>query len=355
MKIAFVFAIILLSPLSFPAFAQVAVSTDIEDLPIEMLAAALVNSPEAMQNLLPQIIDSFIENPEKFTEIILYLLSSEDFLRTFFKNLPAISEYLPAILLKLPEILSILPQILNEILPHLDMIINNLLAIFENGDDALRESISEGINNVLFLVFDNSNLIIENMEQILSTILSYDTELISIVIRIMPVLPTIIANIDIQSIISFLFGNLPSIEEILKAILGTLSNEELRHLFLLFLQIIPSIPALLPTIFGILAHLLLSQQSIFLIIYSIFSKVSIRRVLSFSLELVNFIIEIIKILPIVFSFENLSFFIKNFLSLIITYVREIGSLQNIGNALKSNLKSNYVLINDMLVPRWLID
>jgi hypothetical protein len=332
------------------------VSADIENLPVETLAAALVNNPEAMRNLMPQIIDSFVKNPEELTEIIVYLLSSEEFLKTLLKNLPAISEYLPAIFLKLPEILSILPQILDEILPQLDLIINNILAVLESGDSTLYESTSKGINNVLFLAFNNSNLIVENMGQIVSTILSYETELISVLIRILPVLPAIVANLDIQTIISLSFRSLSSIEGMLRAVLSTLSNEEFRHLFLLLLETLPSIlPTLLPAIVGILAHLLLSKQSIFLIGYSMLSSVSIHNVISFGLGLISFMVQTIKLFPTLFSFENLSFFVRNFLYLIIDYLKDIRSLRNIGHALKSNLESSYVLINEMLVPKWLID
>jgi hypothetical protein len=332
------------------------VSADIENLPVETLAAALVNNPEAMRNLMPQIIDSFVKNPEELTEIIVYLLSSEEFLKTLLKNLPAISEYLPAIFLKLPEILSILPQILDEILPQLDLIINNILAVLESGDSTLYESISKGINNVLFLAFNNSNLIVENMGQIVSTILSYETELISVLIRILPVLPAIVANLDIQTIISLSFRSLSSIEGMLRAVLSTLSNEEFRHLFLLLLETLPSIlPTLLPAIVGILAHLLLSKQSIFLIGYSMLSSVSIHNVISFGFGLISFMVQTIKLFPTLFSFENLSFFVRNFLYLIIDYLKDIRSLRNIGHALKSNLESSYVLINEMLVPKWLID
>jgi hypothetical protein len=327
------------------------VSADIENLPVETLAAALVNNPEAMRNLMPQIIDSLVKNPKEFTEIIVYLLSSEEFLKTLLKNLPAISEYLPAIFLKLPEILSILPQILNEILPRLDLIINNILAVLESGDSTLYESISRGINNVLFLAFDNSNLITENIGQIISTILSYEAELISVLIRILPVLPAIVANLDIQTIISLSFSSLSSIEEMLKAVLSALSTEEFRHLFLLLLQILPT---LLPAIVGILAHLLLSKQSIFLIAYSMLSSVSLHHVMSFGLGLISFIVQTIILFPTLFSYENLSFFVRNLLYLIIDYLKDIRSLQGIGHALKSKLESNYVLVNDMLVPKWLI-
>ena len=355
MKIVFLLAVVFFFSSSFPASAQVVVSADIENLPVETLAAALVNNPEAMRNLMPQIIDSLVKNPEELTEIIVYLLSSEEFLKTLLKNLPAISEYLPAIFLKLPEILSIIPQILNEILPQLDLIINNILAVLESDDSTLYESISKGINNVLFLAFNNSNLIVENMGQIVSTILSYETELISVLIRILPVLPAIVANLDIQTIISLSFRSLSSIEGMLRAVLSTLSNEEFRHLFLLLLETLPSIlPTLLPAIVGILAHLLLSRQSIFLIGYSMLSSVSIHNVISFGLGLVSFMVQTIKLFPTLFSFENLSFFVRNFLYLIIDYLKDIRSLRNIGHALKSNLASSYVLINDMLVPKWLI-
>jgi len=350
-KLIFLFVVVFLFSSAFPASAQVVVSADIENLPVETLAAALVNNPEAMRNLMPQIIDSLVKNPKEFTEIIVYLLSSEEFLKTLLKNLPAISEYLPAIFLKLPEILSILPQILNEILPRLDLIINNILAVLESGDSTLYESISRGINNVLFLAFDNSNLITENIGQIISTILSYEAELISVLIRILPVLPAIVANLDIQTIISLLFSSLSSIEEMLKAVLSALSTEEFRHLFLLLLQILPT---LLPAIVGILAHLLLSKQSIFLIAYSMLSSVSLYHVMSLGLGLVSFIVQTIILFPTLFSYENLSFFVRNLLYLIIDYLKDIRSLQGIGHALKSKLESNYVLVNDMLVPKWLI-
>ena len=356
-KLIFLFVVVFLFSSAFPASAQVVVSADIENLPVETLAAALVNNPEAMRNLIPQIIDALVKNPEEFTEIIVYLLSSEEFLKTFLKNLPAISEYLPAIFLKLPEILSILPQILNEIVPRLDLIINNILAVLESGDSTLYESISRGINNVLFLAFDNSNLITENIGQIISTILSYEAELISVLIRILPVLPAIVANLDIQTIISLLFSSLSSIEEMLKAVLSALSTEEFRHLFLLLLQILPT---LLPAIVGILAHLLLSKQSIFLIAYSMLSSVSLHpsvslhHVMSFGLGLISFIVQTIILFPTLFSYENLSFFVRNLRYLIIDYLKDIRSLQGIGHALKSKLESNYVLVNDMLVPKWLI-
>jgi len=332
-------AILVCVLLLVPVKAQISVSPDA--FPLSEVANAVIDNPALAELFVPQILDALIEHPDEIVPLGISLLSDSSFMERVLEALPGMLYLLPTVLPRLPEILQNLPYLMEVLLPSMDALINSVIpAINENP-----QAISSVLNGLMPLLAENMDALIGSFVAALPVVLDYAPQLVEVLVKLSPALPSVVVQIDLEGLSELLLLYLPQISGSLTSLFDGLSEEQVLQLSDLAVYFLRVMPRILPDIVSVLPVLLFSPRSVFSVLFRLMTSISPGELPSIMISLMRVSYALLRAALVCVSAENIG-------TLYRTAASAAESLDL--PSMLSAFRGSHVNVDGAIVPGWVV-